>query len=361
MGDRKTIMPFGPQHPVLPEPLQLKLVLEDEKVLEAIPALGYVHRGLERLASKKDFNQMVYVVERVCGICSFMHGLTYCMGMEEMMGVKAPRRADYLRVIWGELHRLHSHWLWLGLLADAFGFESMFMQSWRVREAVMDMMEKTAGNRVIISTNIVGGVRRDISNAHLEEILKLCDYMEDNLNKMEYAITKDVTFCMRTKGIGILSKEDAYKLGAAGPVLRGSGVQQDMRQLGYAAYDDMEFEVPFEAAGDCYARSVVRFKEMHQAVRILRQAVNKIPEGEIATSIKGLKPEGEVTARVEQPRGEVLYYMRGNGTKFLDRVRVRTPTFANVAPLLKMLPGNSLADVPVIILTVDPCISCTER
>ncbi|HBS60406.1 MAG TPA: NADH-quinone oxidoreductase subunit D, partial [Firmicutes bacterium] len=135
MGERRTVIPFGPQHPVLPEPIQLKLVIEDEKVVEALPQIGYVHRGLERLVKVRDFHQMVFVAERICGICSFQHAMTYCLGIERLMNIEVPERADYLRVIWSELHRVHSHLLWLGLLADAFGFESLFMETWKIREA----------------------------------------------------------------------------------------------------------------------------------------------------------------------------------------------------------------------------------
>lgn len=360
MGERRTIIPFGPQHPVLPEPIQLKLVMEDEKIVEAIPAIGYVHRGLEKLTEVRDYNQMVYVLERICGICSFMHALSYCQGLEKMMGVEVPPRAKYLRVIWAELHRMHSHLLWLGLLADAFGFESLFMQTWRIREAIMDLMEATAGNRVIISTCTVGGVRRNIEADMLQHIKNTLKDVEDALKKIEPAIFNDYTFKKRTVGIGVLSKDEAYRLGACGPVLRGSGVVQDMRQLGYAAYGDLDFAPVVETAGDSFARSLVRMRELYASIDLLRQAIDKIPDGEIDVRVKGM-PQGEVISRVEQPRGEVLYYIKGDGTKNLARVRVRTPTFANLAPLMAMLPGSELADVPVLIVTIDPCISCTER
>ena len=150
---RKSIVPFGPQHPVLPEPIHLDLVIEDEKVLNAIPSIGFIHRGLESLVEKKDFNEMVYVAERTCGICSFGHGMGYCEAVEHVMDVDIPPRAKYLRTIWGELSRLHSHLLWLGLMADAFGFESLFYQCWRIREKILDMIEASTGGRVIFSVN----------------------------------------------------------------------------------------------------------------------------------------------------------------------------------------------------------------
>lgn len=356
----RTVIPFGPQHPVLPEPLHLKLVMQDEKIVEAIPAIGYVHRGLEKLTETKEFTQNVFVVERVCGICSFQHALAYCQGMESLMNIEVPPRAKYLRVVWAELHRIHSHLLWLGLLADAFGFESVFMQCWRNREKVMDIMEETCGSRVIISGNIIGGVRRDISKDMLLKVSVIADEIKEDLKQLESVFFNDYTVKHRLVGVGVLTKEDAHLLGALGPMARGSGIKQDLRTLGYAAYGELDFEPVVETDGDCYARTVVRLKEIYQSVKLIKQAIVNIPDSEINVPVKG-NPTGEVVSRVEQPRGEVLYYMRGNGTKNLERLRLRTPTFANIPTLLKMLPGSQLADVPVLILTIDPCISCTER
>lgn len=356
----RTVVPFGPQHPVLPEPLHLTLTIEDEIVKEAIPKLGYVHRGLEKLAEIRDHNQMISIVERVCGICSCMHGLCYCQGIEALMGVEVPSRARFLRVIWAEMHRIHSHLLWLGLFADAFGFESLFMQFWRIRERIMDLQEATSGNRVIVSVNVVGGVRRDISDETAQWILDTLKLVEKETLQLKSTVMDDVTVKARTVGIGVLSKEKAYQLGAAGPTLRASGIAQDMRQTGYAAYSELDFSPIIETDGDSYARTVCRFNEVLQSIDLIRQAFAKLPEGELAVKVKGL-PTGEVISRVEQPRGEVLYYLNATGKKYLDRVRIRTPTFANIPPLLEMLPGCELADVPILILTIDPCISCTER
>lgn len=356
----KTVIPFGPQHPVLPEPLHLKLVMEDEKIVEAIPAIGYVHRGLEKLTELKEFTQNVYVVERICGICSCMHALAYCQGIESLMNIHVPDRARFLRVIWAELHRMHSHLLWLGLLADSFGFESLFMQIWRNREKVMDIMEETAGSRVIISVNTIGGTRRDISKELLIKIKVVMEDIKEDLKEIEPVFLNDYTVKHRLVGIGVLTKENAYKLGTVGPMARASGIVQDMRTTGYAAYGELEFEPVVRSDGDCYARTVVRMEEIYQSIDLIEQAIDKLPEGEIATPFKG-NPTGEVITRVEQPRGEVLYYLRANGTKNLERMRVRTPTFANIPALLQMLPGSELANVPVLILTIDPCISCTER
>jgi ech hydrogenase subunit E len=355
-----TIIPFGPQHPVFPEPLHLKLVLEDEIVKEAVPALGFVHRGLERLADIRDFNQMIQICERVCGICSTMHAQCYCQGIEELMGIEVPPRARFLRVIWGEIHRVQSHLLWLGLFADAFGFESLFMQCWKVREKIMDINEATGGNRVNVSVNIIGGVRRDLDSEMARWILSELDLVEKEVRHLEKVLLHDYTVRKRTVGKGVLTRDKALELGAAGPTLRGSGVAQDMRQLGYAAYGELSYEPVVAEDGDAYSRNKVRFFETYQAIGLVREAIGKLPGGEINVKVKG-KPEGEVVSRVEQPRGELLYYIKGKGEKNLDRLRIRTPTFANIPALLTMLPGVELADVPVITLSIDPCISCTER
>jgi len=355
-----TVIPFGPQHPVLPEPIHLDLVLEDEKVVEAIPSIGFIHRGLELLCRKKPYQDMVYVAERICGICSFIHGLGYSQGIEKIMEIPVPPRAHFLRVFWSELSRIHSHLLWLGLAADAAGFESLFHHCWRVREKILDMIEETSGGRVIFGVCKVGGVRRDVDNDTLRRLLASLKDIEAGYNEIARVFRDDYTVRHRFSGVGLLSGEDAHRLGAVGPTARGSGLVQDQRKLGYAVYSDLDFEPVTESAGDSYARCMVRVREVNACFDIIRQAVEKIPDGPVDVKVKGF-PDGEFFSRLEQPRGEVVYYLKGNGTKFLDRFRVRTPTFANIPALVHMLAGCDLADVPVIVLSIDPCISCTER
>ncbi len=356
----RSIIPYGPQHPVLPEPLHLHLVLEDEKVVEALPKLGYVHRGLETLSTLRDYNQMVYVVERVCGICSCIHAMCFCHAIEHLMNIEVPPRAKYLRIIWSELHRIHSHLLWLGLFADALGFESLFMQFWKIRERIMDINEATAGNRVIVSVNVVGGVRQNLSEEQQRWILDELKIIEAEIKRLTSVVANDYTVSQRTVGLGVLSAKEAIELGAAGPVLRGSGVAQDARMLGYDAFAELDFEPVIMTEGDSFARTMVRFKETLQSVDIVRQAIDRLPDSEINVKVKG-SPDGEAVSRVEQPRGELLYYVKGDGSKNLQRVRIRTPTFANIPPLLAMLGGMQLSDVALAVLTIDPCISCTER
>ncbi len=355
-----TIVPFGPQHPVLPEPIQLCLELEDERVVSVIPVVGYVHRGLEKIAEKKDFIQDTYLIERICGICSFIHSMTYCMGIEELMSLPVPPRALYLRVVWSELHRIHSHLLALGLLADAFGFENLFMQYWRSRERIMDAMEYTTGGRVMLSSCCIGGVRRDINDEQKKFVLDQLKEVEKEVASLNRTMMEDYSVRRRMVGIGILTKETAFARGAVGPTARGSGVVMDRRLSGYAAYGDLEFEPVVENDGDCCARTMVRCREVMQSIDLVRKALAKLPESELKTPFKG-NPTGEAVIRSEQPRGEVLYFLRGNGTDKLERLRVRTPTFANIPAMLAMLQNCQLPDVGVIIISVDPCVSCTER
>ena len=328
------IVPFGPQHPVLPEPLQLRLEIVDEQVVSALPVVGYVHRGLERLAEQKDFQQDTYLIERVCGICSFIHSTTYCTGIEEK---PAEPKSNY-----------------------AVSFESLFMQIWRTREHIMDAMEFTTGGRVMLGAACIGGVRKDINPEQAKYVLDQLDLIESEIRGEFRVLLEDYTVKDRMVGVGVLDSKTAYERGAVGPTARASGLKMDHLMTGYAAYGELGFEPVVETAGDAYARTQIRIGEVKQSIELVRRALAQLPDSELKTPFKG-NPLGEVAVRAEQPRGEVLYYLKGNGTDRLERLRIRTPTFANIAPMLTMLTGCNLANVGVIVLSVDPCISCTER
>ncbi|MDR0308832.1 MAG: nickel-dependent hydrogenase large subunit [Coriobacteriales bacterium] len=362
MGER-TVIPFGPHHPVLPEPLHFDLVLEDEVVVEAIPQLGFVHRGLEKLVAKKDYMQFVLVCERICGICAFGHSLGYSETIEALMKIEVPIRAQYLRVIWHELSRVHSHLLWLGLLADAFGFENLFMQCWRLREEVLDIFEETTGGRVILTACNVGGVEQDIEDSELKAIVQRLEKMAVEYKGLLKVFLKDRSVKNRLVGVGYLSKEDAAKFSTVGPFARASGLQEDLRMLGFGGYGELkDFQPVTSDGGDGYARSEVRALEVFQSIDIIRELVAKIPEGPYTQKVKGSPEAGSyAVGHLEQPRGECFYLAKGNGTKFLERFRIRTPTSQNVAGMAHIMQGCDLADVPINILTIDPCISCTER
>jgi ech hydrogenase subunit E len=357
---RKSVIPFGPQHPVLPEPIHFDLVTEDEKVVDAIPSISYVHRGLERLIEKRDFIDFIHVTDRICGLCSFQHSMGYCQAVEQIMGLEAPERALYLRTIWAELSRIHSHIFWFGVAADAFGYESLFMQSLRLREVILNIFEETTGARVILGSCKVGGVRRDIDGETLKGIVNRLAVLGVDLRELCAVFENDYSIKHRLAGVGYISKEDAYTLGCVGPMARASGLDMDMRTLGYAAYKYLDVAPMVETGGDCFARCLVRIRETFHSIDLVRQAVDKIPDGPIDLKVKGA-PNGEYFSRIEQPRGEVIHYVKGNGARFLQRFRVRVPTFNNIPAMIQVLKGSEVADVPNIILTLDPCISCTER
>ena len=359
----RSVIPFGPQHPVLPEPLHLDLVIEDDRVIEAIPQIGFVHRGLEKLTEKRDMHQFGYIAERICGICAVGHSCGYASACERMLGIEVPGRVQYIRTILHELSRIHSHLLWLGLLADAFGFEALFYRSWTLREQILKFFESTCGGRVILSINEIGGLKHDIEDSELVGIVQTLDAMRPDYEALVHTFLDDNSCGERLHGVGVISKKDTLELSMVGPFGRASGVDYDVRMFGDGAYADLAAFEPIVAIdGDCYARCQVRCAEVTQAMDIIKELVGKIPHDGIGGRTK-LTPadgaRGEVV--IEQPRGEAYYYVRGNGTKNLDRFRVRTPTSQNLAGLTHALQGVLLANVPMIILTIDPCISCTER
>jgi ech hydrogenase subunit E len=292
-----------------------------------------------------------------------MHGKSYCLALEEVMAVEVPERARWLRLVWAELSRVQSHLLWLGLGADAFGFENLLMQCWRIREEVLDIFEQTTGGRIIHSVNRIGGIRRDITDSELTAIVARLDRLATAFEETALVFASDPSIRHRLEGVGVLSAADASRLGAVGPMARASGIALDTRLLGQYLYDKLDFEPIVETGGDCLARVRVRAREVQQSIGLIHQLVDRMPKGDdlpIDVKVRGL-PAGEAFIRLEQPRGEVTYYVRANGTKFLERFRARTPTFANIPSMIHLVKGCDLADVPNIVLTIDPCISCTER
>ena len=360
---KATIIPFGPQHPVLPEPLHLDLVVEDEKVIEAVPQIGFIHRGLEKLTETRDYNQFIYIAERICGICAVGHSLGYAETVEGLMGLEVPKRASYLRVILHEMSRIHSHLLWMGLAADAFGFESLFMHCWRLRERVLDLFEAMTGGRVILSAVRVGGMVRDQDAATLAHVKEVLEGIKDEYDEICRAFLNDSSVRSRLVGVGVIEHDDAVNFGMVGPFARASNVVNDARCKGTGAYAELSDFTPITSTDcDCYARVEVRAKEVLQSIDIIEEMIARIPEGPVFEKPKGSPADGAMACgALEQPRGECYYFAQGNGTKYLERMRMRTPTSMNLAGMAAALKGCDLADVNMIVLTIDPCISCTER
>jgi Ni,Fe-hydrogenase III large subunit len=302
-------------------------------------------------------------MERVCGICSNIHTLTLCQAMEGLTGQTPPPRAQYIRVIMAELERLHSHVLWAGIASKLMGFKTMFMTCFEIREKIMDVLAAISGNRVNYSMNRIGGVNRDIDDP--ASILAMIEKLEGEMMKTVIPIfTTSSTARSRCAGIGVLTEAKAISCGVVGPTGRASGLGQDLRRAApYAAYSELEFEVPVEQAGDVRARLFVRALEIIESCRILKQALTKLPPGEISTGEEKFKfVTGTATSRVEAPRGEVLYSVSWKeGSRNPARVHVRTPTYANMPAVRWMVMGARLADTPLIQASIDPCYSCTDR
>jgi Ni,Fe-hydrogenase III large subunit len=356
-------IPMGPFHPGLEEPYKLDMICDGETVQDAKLHVGFNFRGIEHLAETRNYIQVIALMERVCGICSNVHTFTLCRAMEELTGLVPPPRAEYIRVIMAELERLHSHILWAGVAAKLMGFKTMFMTSFEIREKIMDVLQAISGNRVNYAMNRIGGVNRDIEDP--PAILKMVEALEAEMAHAVIPIfTTSSTARSRCAGVGVLTREKAISCAVVGPVARASGLAQDIRRAApYAAYAEMEFDVPVQTDGDVRARLLVRALEIMESCKIIRQALAKLPPGEIHTPGERFAfTTGTATKRIEGPRGEVLYSVSWKaGSKNPARVHVRTPTFAVMPSIRWMMQGARLADAPLIQASIDPCYSCTDR
>ena len=357
------IVPIGPYHPALEEPIHAKLYTEGEVIKDAEVFVGYNHRGIEKLATERNAIQTLVLVERVCGICSHSHALTYAMCVENINGIEVPKRGQYIRVITAELERLHSHFLWLGIACHIIGHDSMFMHIWDERELVMDLLEKMTGNRVNYAMVTVGGARRDIDDELRRELLEACDKLKAPLDRITEIALTDKTIAMRTKGVGVLPKEDALRMGAVGPHARASGVKVDVRKdAPYSSYEDFDFDVPVVESGDVFARVVVRALECYESIKIIRQALENLPATPINLGNKLIKIQpGQAVCRHEAPRGQISHMVVGDGSFNNHRVSIHVPSYKNTPTVPFMLRGNTVADAGLIIASIDPCFSCLDR
>ena len=355
-------VPIGPQHPALKEPGHFDFDVEGEVVKSASVRLGYAHRGIEKACESRNWVQSLYLLERVCGICSHIHATAYCLGVERLAGVEVPPRAQAIRVLVAELERIHSHFLWLGVAAHEAGFDSLFMYSWRDRETIMDLLEGLTGNRVNYSANVLGGVKCDVDAAQTEAILKGLELLEERTHHYLEVVTTDALFLQRTRGIATMTRQQAEIMGVLGPTARASNVKRDVRvDAPYLAYRQFSIHMVLEERGDLEARFVVRLKELFESFRLVREILANLPEGELTTRMPRRIKEGETISRVEAPRGELIYFLKSNGSDIPARVKVRTPTIMNMTSVVKLAVGHQLADIPMIVSGIDPCFSCNDR
>jgi len=357
----KTIIPIGPYHPLQEEPEFFLLTVEGEKVVDVDVRIGYNHRGIEKLSEMKSFDQSTFVIERICGICSTSHPFAYTRAVEDIIPIEVPERAKYIRTIIAEGERIHSHLLWLGLAGHFLGYNTVYMWVWKLREEILDVMEILTGNRNNYAMFKPGGVRRDIKPEDIPVAIKKMDSIVPTLEMLKKAIIDDPVIHARTKGIGILSKEDAINYCALGPTARASGIAKDVRKDSpYGAYDKVEWDMIVTHNGDVFDKLVVRVLEVFESIRIIKNCFLGLPGGEIDANLKDIPP-GEGIGHIEAPRGECFHYVRSDGTNRPVRHKVRAPTFMNLPTCKATVIGEYISDATIILAAIDPCYCCTER
>jgi len=358
------IIPIGPYHPLQEEPELFKLYCEGEIVKDVKWETGYNHRGIEKLSQSKTFDQVFFLVERVCGICSTSHPFAFANCIEEIGAIEIPDRAKYIRTIIGELERIHSHLLWVGLAGHFLGYNTVFMWAWKYREPVLDLFEMITGNRNSYAMFKIGGVRRDIENHKISRIRETLDTVRKKAEMLTGAVLDDPVIHARTKGVGVLTKEDIINYAAVGPTARASGVGIDVRKDDpYAAYPLVNWKVITAEEGDVFAKAKVRLLELVESISIIEQCLDglkKEKEGETEIEVREI-PEGIGTGRAEAPRGEVFHFVKTDGSNYPVRHKIRAPSYVNIATFKKSCIGQSISDAIISLAAVDPCYCCTER
>ncbi len=384
------ILNMGPQHPSTHGVLRVVLELDGETVVKAKPVIGYLHTGIEKTAEAKTYSQVIPLTDRMDYLAPLSNNLCYCLGVERLLEIEAPKRAQYIRVLLTELTRLNSHLVWVGTHAIDLGAMSVFLYCFREREELQSIFEFIAGQRMMTSYFRIGGLALEPPPGYLERIEKFLKALPAHLDEYEDLLTRNRIWLGRTQGVGVLSAEDAIALGVSGPTLRGSGVAYDVRKyFPYSSYEEFDFDVPVQTAGDVYARYLVRVAEMRESIKIARQAMKKIPaEGpiraeapgiipppreEMKTSIEGLiyhfkiftegfaPPPGEVYQAIESPRGELGFFIASDGSPKPHRLKVRAPSFVNLQALPKLVEGRLIADVVACIGTIDIVLGEVDR
>jgi len=380
---------MGPHHPSTHGVLRLILELDGEVVVNVIPDIGYLHRGVEKLSENRKYLQALPLTDRMDYLGPGSTNLAYILAVEKLLGIDVPPRARYIRTIIAELTRINSHLLGLGSCAGDCGAVSMLLYTLREREGVLDLFEETTGQRMMLSYTRPGGVANDILPGFEERVGAFLDKFPGKIDEYERLLTKNRIWIKRQKGVGVVSREQAIALGLSGPVARGSGVDWDIRRdEPYEAYDEVEFKVPVKTDGDAYSRYLVRIEEMRQSVHIIRQLINKIPDGPYINRaakymypekervkdsmeamihhfklvVEGLAPpEGEAYSTIEGPKGEIGFYLVSDGSPHPYRFRIRPPTFVNLQSIMTMAKGNMLADVVAIIGSIDIVLGEIDR
>jgi NADH-quinone oxidoreductase subunit D len=380
---------MGPQHPATHGVLRIVLELDGEVIIKATPHLGHLHRGIEKLAESKTYHQAIPLTDRLDYTNAMGNNLAYVLAVEKLLGVEVPKRAQYLRVMMAELQRIAAHLIWLGTHALDIGAMTLLLYNFREREEILDIFEAVAGGRLTPTYLRIGGVSKDLPEGIEEKIKTFVQNFPARIKEYETLLTKNVIWLKRTRGVGIISKEDALSWGVTGPTLRSTGMKWDVRKaFPYSGYEEFDFDIPTGAAGDVYDRYLVRLREMEWSNHIVEQALERLPKGpvitdnpwvalppkemvleDIASLIRHFKivsegfqpPVGEVYASVEASKGELGFYLVSDGSNRPFRFRIRTPSFANLSALPKMIEGSLIADVISVIGSIDIVLGEIDR
>ena len=364
LGADELVLNMGPQHPSTHGVLRVKLKLDGERVRGAECVIGYLHRGVEKIAEHRSYQQFAPYVDRMDYVAAVSNGLGYCEAVEKLLNVEAPPRAKVIRTILTELQRIASHLVWLGTHALDIGALTPLFYCFREREEILKIFEKYCGARLTTHAFRIGGLQYEAYSEFEKDVERFCKDFEHRILEYEALLTGNSIWIGRTRNIGVLKAEDCIALGASGPLLRAAGVKWDLRKAQpYAAYDQYKFEIPVGTNGDTYDRYMVRIQEMRQSRLICLQAIEKIPEGAILGKVgKVLKPPpGEIYHSIEAPKGILGYYIVSDGTTQPYRVRIRPPSFVNLQALDKMVRGHLVADVVAIIGTLDIVLGEVDR
>jgi len=360
---KKVIVPIGPYHPLIEEPEYFALYCEGEKVVDVDWQAGYNHRAIEKISETKHWDQVTFLIERICGICSTSHPIAYVNAVEDLLQIDIPERAKYIRSIIGELERLHSHLLWVGLAGHFLGYNTVFMWAWKYREPILDMFELITGNRNHYAMMKIGGVRRDIEDEDIPTLKKVLSEAKGKIEMLTHAVLDDPVLAHRLKGVGVLTKQDIKNYGAVGPTARASGVDIDVRKdEPYAAYNLVDWKVITTENGDVFDKAVVRLLECFESIKIIEQCLDALKgkKGDIEFEVREIPP-GEGIGHGEAPRGEVYHYVRSDGGNRPVRHKIRAPSYTNIPTFKASCIGETISDVAIILAGVDPCYCCTER
>ncbi len=389
MGPNTMVLNMGPHHPATHGVLRVILELDGETIIKAIPDIGYLHTGIEKTMESKTYAQVIPLTDRMDYVASLSNNLAYLLSVEKLLDIQAPPKAQFARVILTELTRIASHLVWVGSHPADIGALTMLLYAFREREKLMDIFELVSGQRMMTSYFRIGGLAQDIPDGFEAKVREVLNTFPDKINEYERLLTKNRIFLNRTVGVGKISDKDAIDLGVSGPILRATGVKWDIRKSNpYSGYDKFDFDIPTRTNGDVYDRYLVRVEEMRQSLRIVKQALDGIPEGDFVARVPGVvlppkeevvsnieslifhfklvvegfcPPVGEVYHSIESPKGEIGYYIVSDGSNKPYRVKVRPPCFVNIGALPKMIEGRLIADVIAVIGSIDIVLGEIDR